>query len=680
VIAVGYAHAMHAHLSTRFISATAAVSIIVHIAAATRAAAQAPASAPVQPPRLQASAPNETPWPVVLGTRTAALERDWPIVDQVVLVPDGRTYLDEIAKWSPAGRWPVLIEDGWYAPMFVRAFAPARVLRRESAGAMPADRDEREKLIATSAAEAISDGGVDILGAASTRGITPSMLVIADANDPAWTAAVALAAGRCAPIHFTSEPYGKPDDAIDAAHFKALESELERAADRTGLAWKGLGDAIDAFVICRDFGWKCVPELAPGLKIEIPNGPFPTAPGQPVATLNTLGRHADGMWWAIGAGIFGSEQRSAYVAMCSLFAPRRTAWMTNAYDSGGGWGAYDIAPAASKFEKQGFATRSWSKEQNSLESWRRVLMGGFDCDVLVANSHGMPSQFGLFGGGMATVGDVPIFDRPVAVHFLHSFSLEFPANPATVGGAFLEHGAYAYFGSVYEPLLPAFVPPELLAERSGFLVPFAVSARVYEGGFARPWRTAAFGDPLVILATPERLGVRRVPPPADGVADLRVRAAEELKRFRDDSDTLALAKAMRDLELVGSDEKTVQLWSLAQKLDTAPYSAPFVLGALFRARDLVGFVAAYELCKAPPPRTRDMLWQLATPRLSSIADAHVVALLGRDPRGPDASVDLALLKPAAVRVLGRDGWSRIVADAEAAASDDAVRGRVSALR
>jgi hypothetical protein len=423
-----------------------------------------------------------------------------------------------------------------------------------------------------------------------------------------------------------------------------------------------------------------VPELAPELRIEIPSGPFPTAPGQPIATLNTLGRHKDGIWWAIGAGIFGSEQRSAYVAMCSLFAPRRTAWLTNAYDSGPGWSAYDVGPAATKLERQGFATQVWSKEQNTLDAWRRVLMGGFDCDVLLANSHGVSTQFGLFGGGTATVGDVPLFDRPTAVHFLHSFSLESPANPATVGGAFLAHGAYAYYGSVYEPLLPAFLPPEMIAERSGYLVPFAVSARVFEGGFARPWRTAAYGDPLLILATPERLGVRRVAPPADGAVEVKHEAADALKRFRDRGETIAMAKAMRDLELLGSDAKVVQLWSIAKDLDTAKICAPYALGALFRARDLEGLVAAFALCEVTPPKARDMLWQLATPRLSSLADARTVALLARDPRGADPSIDLALLKPAATRLLGRDAWSRIVDDAERLTTDDTIRGRISALR
>jgi hypothetical protein len=254
-------------------ASVAALAVLAH-AAGGAAAQTAPAASAQGAPRA-----GETPWPIVLGQRAAALERDWPIVNQVVLVPDGRTYLDEIAKWSPAGRWPVLIEESNFTPMFVRAFAPDRVVRRESVGAMPADRAEREKLIATSAAEAISDGFADVIGAAAKRGVMPSMVVIASADDPAWTAAAALAAGRCAPIYFTSEPYGTPDDTMDAARFKALSAELERAAERTGLGWKGLGDALDAFVVCRDIAWKCDPELAPGLKIEIPSGPFPTAPG-----------------------------------------------------------------------------------------------------------------------------------------------------------------------------------------------------------------------------------------------------------------------------------------------------------------------------------------------------------------------------------------------------------------
>jgi hypothetical protein len=75
-----------------------------------------------------------------------------------------------------------------------------------------------------------------------------------------------------------------------------------------------------------------------------------------------------------------------------------------------------------------------------------------------------------------------------------------------------------------------------------------------------------------------------------------------------------------------------------------------------------------------------MLWQLATPRLNTLSNAHLVALLSRDPRGPDPSVDLALLRPTGLRVLGRDAWARVISDAEAVVADETIRARVSALR
>jgi hypothetical protein len=95
---------------------------------------------------------------------------------------------------------------------------------------------------------------------------------------------------------------------------------------------------------------------------------------------------------------------------------------------------------------------------------------------------------------------------------------------------------------------------------------------------------------------------------------------------------------------------------------------------------LAAFATAYDAARVVTPRARDMLWQLATPRMGALSDMRLVALLGRDPRGPDASVDLATLRPTALRVLGREGWSRIVGDAERAATDATVRARIGALR
>ena len=125
--------------------------------------------------------------------------------------------------------------------------------------------------------------------------------------------------------HRDAKPLAVMVATLDDARFRALANELEVAADRTGLPWKGLGDAIDAFVVCRDIPWKATPEIPEKIRVEINAGPFPTKPGQPISTLDALGRHSDGAWWAMGSGIFGSEVRSAYVAMSSLFAPRTTA-------------------------------------------------------------------------------------------------------------------------------------------------------------------------------------------------------------------------------------------------------------------------------------------------------------------------------------------------------------------
>ena len=207
--------------------------------------------AQAQQPPAQAAPLQQLPWPIQLGYRTAALERSWPVADQVVLVPDGRTYLDELAKWNEHARWPVLIEDDFYTPLFVRGFAPKRVIRRPSIGVMPSERAEREALVSKSAADAIADGATDITDALLKRNVPPSMIVLTDAMDPAWTAAAALAAGRCAPIHFSSEKYGLPQETLSDAGFRRLANELEVGAERTNLPWKGLGDAIDAFVIFR---------------------------------------------------------------------------------------------------------------------------------------------------------------------------------------------------------------------------------------------------------------------------------------------------------------------------------------------------------------------------------------------------------------------------------------------
>ena len=85
-------------------------------------------------------------WQMQMGLRSYQVRARIAIVDKVVLVPDAATYLDEISRWTLRGRWPVLIEDDFFSPMFVRAFKPSKVIRRTSIGAMPATIEEKNAL------------------------------------------------------------------------------------------------------------------------------------------------------------------------------------------------------------------------------------------------------------------------------------------------------------------------------------------------------------------------------------------------------------------------------------------------------------------------------------------------------------------------------------------------------
>ena len=85
---------------------------------------------------LQTPAPAEVEFQTAAtaGQQTVQLQHSLPLVNQVVLVPDEATYLDELSKWSPEARWPILFDDNRLAPMFIRKFRPQKVWRRTSVG------------------------------------------------------------------------------------------------------------------------------------------------------------------------------------------------------------------------------------------------------------------------------------------------------------------------------------------------------------------------------------------------------------------------------------------------------------------------------------------------------------------------------------------------------------------
>ncbi len=205
------------------------------------------AQAQPQPP------PEQLHWAVKLGLRVEQVNRAFPVVDCVVLVPDGATYLDELSKWSPGGRWPVLFEDDQLAPMFIRRFRPSRVYRRESVGSLPKAVEDRQRDLEAVAIRAWGgDPQQDTLRQAFQRQTyTPPGVVITSVDDPAWTAAVALAAGRGQSIAWLDGRFGRPNGRLTFEALNRLRSRIDRLVAQVGYQHADLGDDIDAITLCR---------------------------------------------------------------------------------------------------------------------------------------------------------------------------------------------------------------------------------------------------------------------------------------------------------------------------------------------------------------------------------------------------------------------------------------------
>jgi hypothetical protein len=162
-----------------------------------------PTTAPAPPPSTSRQIdPQQLPWAVRLGLRVHEVNQAFPLVDRVVLVPDEATYVDELSRWSPQGRWPVLIEDDQLAPMFIRRFQPQQVVRRAAVGPWPVDTAGRRALLEGAVVRSWgSDAVTKTIGEAfEAQRFVPAGVVITSACDPAWTAAFALAAGRGQPL------------------------------------------------------------------------------------------------------------------------------------------------------------------------------------------------------------------------------------------------------------------------------------------------------------------------------------------------------------------------------------------------------------------------------------------------------------------------------------------------
>lgn len=542
--------------------------------AAPRAFAQnapTPPSAPA--PAAQPGGGGAEPLPpaTILGARADQVRRKLAVSPVVVIVSEVSAYVEAIGHWRLTARFPVLIDDGTpqareNIARFVRAFKPEKVVRWSPGKPAFNEWSAREDLITAAIGRAwtqdgkIPEQGFDqkaLLALWKSLQLDPPGVVVAAKDDPAWTGAVALAAGRGQPIFWTTSTR-KLDGGQTAAEADTLCKNIEAFCQQTGLSWKSLGDTLDAVTICSN-----MPQTVTG-----------TASGI-VALTDRVGRTKAGVndteRWAWASQIPGFHAVAAYRAMSSLFLPGHSrAWLFDGHESGPGWDDFDASKADEVLKKCGWKTSIVSKPGGTLAAWRREAAKPLDADLLLVNTKGEKHQFHL-ASGTAKLGDIPILASPCVVNFLHSFSAQYLGSRDTLSGRWLERGAFGYVGSVDEPMLTGFLQTPVVAARFGLKFPLAAAPR-YDR--APVWKITIIGDALYTFgaAAPAAPAVK-----LDGEVDLAGEVKEVIKAD--------LVKGLWLLVMLGRDAEAARITTAMVKAGGEQFKAEAALPgalALFR--------------------------------------------------------------------------------------------------
>lgn len=418
----------------------------------------APASAQEsESPKEEQPGAIETVHPaVLLGRRAGAQLSDRKVAPVLLVVPDPESYSEAVATWTPETFFPVLIDDGSWAAAediarFARAFRPERVERwsaQEATGRMRPRRavEGARDLVESALARAwgVEPGEKDLTTAlidhwAAGGEHIPCGVVVTDERDPAWTAALALAAARGQPVMWTTLVKRSVDGSLTPAEADALCEEIERYCAASRMSWRALGDVIDGLTICASL---------PG-RVQIAD--------EFLATTDRLGRLTGGDRWAWAGQVFGSEPQAAYRAMCSLFLVPDSAWLFDTYASSEPWVRWDATAAAEPLRELGMVVALDDEPRNTLSDWKLRAERPVHADLIMINSSGNRAFFDV-GSQRGRAGDLPVLDVPSAIHLVHSWSAVAPGRRVTIAGRWFERGAYAYAGSVHEPFLDAFVP------------------------------------------------------------------------------------------------------------------------------------------------------------------------------------------------------------------------------
>lgn len=576
---------------------------------------------------------------ILLGRRAEVLRLNLKVRPTVVIVPDHDNYVRAIARWSLAERFPVLIDDGSDRARediarFVRAFEPKNVLHWSQPGLaaddrLPADPADFRLAIETAARLAWGARSPEELDAvwAQTK-FTPFGVVVASPADPAWTAALALAAGRGQPIVWLDTKAASISHFVPEAQAQALDRQLAAALDSLGRPWRALGDDIDALTLC----------LNHGANIQSDRGRF--------ALTDFLGRTGENQR-AVWVGLLpGDEARAAYRAMCALFLQPRSAWLFDGYEPNFA-PPYALPPAANALHEAGLDVSTNTPPLGGLSHWRARARWGVAFDFIHVNSSGNSPWFDLTPG-RAYASEIPILHRPAMVHFVHSFSAQFAADVNGVAGRWLENGAYCYLGSMDEPFLGAFLPAQAVVARLLSGAPFAAAVRQED----KPvWKLNVFGDPLATMGRPAPR--HDEPLSLDGASDLEARMKAALREKN-------LARGVADLVLLGRDKDAANIARAAfadENRAATPAMARAAVLAAFRTGDKDLFLALFE--RLAPDQQRDpvladCLWQALRADIASTEEARVLNLLRAAIRDTSMVEDAEALAPAIRRLYGAE--------------------------
>lgn len=650
---------------------------------------------------------EDLPAPVKLGVRANTTRRRIGVIPTVVIVPDAVSYAAAIAAWSiepregdsktVGVRFPVLIDDGsWRArediARFVRAFGPASVVRWSApeGTAWPGGMEELKAAIERSAYGAWDAASLEEAKQKwEPLRFRPPGVVVAATADPAWTAALALAAGH-GQIFAWTLAMRDLSGSMEMNEAAALNHAIAKACEASGYAWKGLGDDIDAVTLC----------MSTPASVRARAG---DARGVFAAT-DVIGRGVgiddidNEQRWAWAGQIPGDGPRAAYSAMCSLFLQPKRAWLFDGYEHKDGFSGWDATPGATLLEKAGIGTLLNDNGNQSAMAWRNRAGGmglplntdptrepgaGIDAGLICVNTSGFAEFFDLLPG-QCRGGDAPFLHTPAAVHFVHSFSAARPGDRSTIAGRFLERGAFAYVGAVHEPYLQAFVRTPAVIERMLAMGAWGASVRLDD---APTWKVAVFGDPLWTMGGAAPRVEAKLP--LEGAKDIEESWRKDLREKK-------YAEALAAMAMQGKDERVAHLMRLIDKDDPAAVTVDVALAGIMsvfrspgrekaagsgeRLTLLAKLSRALEPKFSEIPELRDIIWHAAYPSFTSLTEPQVTALAGAI-RPEQSDRDAADLAGAAVASLGRDRAASILSPVIERLTDPAARQAVQrALR